>query len=138
MRSSLKDRIIIVLIISIGVLVVLAMIYSFNTRYKSTGMLTASIKVITEEDKDEIETLRRRKEGYAFVVKGETEQFLKVYMYSSFKETYSEAKFIVTNKQLEQITVGKPYWFQIKFINPEGESEDGVVKKVYTSNPALR
>ena len=132
MKTQTKDRIKLTTIL-IGLLAPIIFVSYFTFAPKKAGyMITTKTRIIEKSNTELIETMTRRKEGYAFKVEENGVQFLEVYIPSM--EGGYKGKFDIDKKDYDALELSKDYWFKIKFSKP-GDTDTGVIKEVYNGDP---
>lgn len=137
MKSSFKDRLTIISLIVIFVAIIATMGYVGLSKHKPTAMLTNEIIVVDRGNSAKIEQLRNRPQDYAFIVQDNENLYLNAFRYSSTQNSFLESKFIIPSEQLNELSVDKSYWFNVK-LSDSDDSENGTISKIYTSNPAAK
>jgi len=132
MKTQTKDRIKLMTIL-IGLIAPIIFVTYFTFAPKKAGsMITSKTRIIEKSNTELIETMTRRKEGYAFKIEENGTQLLEIYIPST--EGFEKGKYDIDKKDYDALELSKDYWFKIKFSKP-GDTETGVIKEVYIGDP---
>lgn len=135
MKSDSKIRIKLLLIAMVFVGVLAFFGYMIWEKPK-TITYTSAIKIVDVNNKEDIAKYEKYKNPYAYKEK-ENNQFTLKYHDYIYPLKPIDSTLILTSEKYDEIVEGNDYWFKIKFYTPDN-SGIGIVKKVYTDDPARK
>ena len=124
MKSNLKDRIVVSLIVVVFLVTVLGLVYALFSKPKVTYIYTPPTMIVESSNLNQIDRYEKRNTVYAVKDQGSLK-----YHYLEGSETLLVLEATEYNKLVE----GKTYWFGIK-LTKAGDPSSGVIKSVYTEN----
>jgi hypothetical protein len=133
MKPSSKDRITVSIILVVFLLVLSFIGYVIFGNPKSSGMTTSHTNIVKVDNIQQIELYKKSNDTYAIKVQENNKLYLKYYSFPN--NVPYESKYDLTIEQYNKIVEGDDYWFEVDYFK-KGDSSKGIIKEVYTENPA--
>lgn len=137
MKSSLRDRGTIFLIIIALLIVIGGAIYATSNSNDAAGEFTNAIKITDKSNEEGIKEFQKRGVHYAFKINEGEKQLLEIYTSSpsaSQAGAYTKGVFDISKQDFESIELNKEYWLNIEYYEAN-KPDKGKIVKVYTENP---
>ncbi|WP_035292845.1 MULTISPECIES: hypothetical protein [Clostridiaceae] len=131
MKSEIKYKSLVILIIVIPILFVSYILYGIFGPQKISETITGSVVLIEKDNKEEHEVMKKRKSPYSYKEKDGENYYIIINSIES--NSYKKCLVSCTKEQFQKLRVGENYYYHVKYAR--GDETKGNLQEATTYNP---
>ncbi|WP_138203623.1 hypothetical protein [Haloimpatiens lingqiaonensis] len=131
MKSEIKYKSLVVLIIVIPILFVSYILYGIFGPPKTSETITGSVVLIEKDNKEEHEVMKKRKSPYSYKEKDGENYYIIINSIES--NSYKKCLVSCTKEQFQKLIVGENYYYHVKYAR--GDETKANLQEATTYNP---